>query len=406
MHIFTVSCRAFSICAAALLSSCGGSQPPLSVSRQVFASQPSSARQTYNILHKFGGSGDGWYPSAALINVRGTLYGTTAKGGSHNAGTVFSITKSGEETILHSFGGRNDGVQPFAPLIDVNGTLYGTTSVGGLSDAGTVFSITPAGNEKVLYSFSPGALDGSMPYAGLIDVKGTLYGTTSQGGDHTCGGISCGTVFSITTSGTEKVLYSFGRQATSRNGNDGSYPVAELREVSGLLYGTTSQGGKYGRGTVFDITIYGGESVLYSFGTRRFFDGTDPSSALINVNGTLYGTTVNGGAYDDSGTVLSITTGGREKVIHSFSGSDGSWPYEGLIDVRGALYGTTSRGGVNNAGTVFSMTTSGKENLLHSFGNGSGKHPVAELLELGGRLYGTTYGVTARRSGNVFSLTP
>jgi uncharacterized repeat protein (TIGR03803 family) len=403
IHVFTVSCRALSVCVAALLAGCGGSQPQLSVSPAGFASQPWSARQAYNILHKFGGAGDGWYPSAALINVKGTLYGTTAKGGSHNAGTVFSITKSGGETVLHSFGGRNDGVQPFAPLINVNGTLYGTASAGGAHEAGTVFSITPAGNEKVLYSFGTSILDGAVPYAGLIDVKGMLYGTTSQGGEYdVClGRLSCGTVFSITTSGTERVLYSFGRQT-----DDGFYPVASLVQFHGALYGTTSQGGTYGRGTVFSVGTFGGGGVVYSFGANHFFDGTNPSSALVKVNGTLYGTTVNGGAYDDSGTVFSITKGGREKVIHSFNGSGGSWPYAGLSDVKGTLYGTTSQGGVNNVGTAFSITTRGKETVLHSFGDGSGKHPVAGLLELGGTLYGTTYGVTAHRSGNVFSLSP
>jgi uncharacterized repeat protein (TIGR03803 family) len=106
-----------SICAAAaLLAGCGGLQPPLGVSPQGVASRQSPA-QAYAILHKFGGSGDGWYPSAALINVKGTQYGTTVEGGSRNAGTAFSSTKSGDETVLHSFGGSGDGVQPFAGLL-------------------------------------------------------------------------------------------------------------------------------------------------------------------------------------------------------------------------------------------------------------------------------------------------
>jgi uncharacterized repeat protein (TIGR03803 family) len=367
--------------------------------------QQSVERQAYHILHKFDGKSDGAKPSAALIDIKGTLYGTTANGGSKDAGTVFSITKSGEETVLHSFGGSGDGAQPFAGLIDVDGTFYGTTSAGGAYYYGTVFSVTPNGVEKVLYSFNDRPIDGGIPYAGLIDVKGTLYGTTSQGGDHTCNGIGCGTVFSITTSGTEKVLCNFGRQATSRAGDDGSYPVAGLLYAGGLLYGTTSQGGKYGRGTIFSLTTAGGESVKYSFGANRFFDGTNPSSALIHVQGALYGTTVNGGAYGDHGTVFSITTDGVEKVVRSFNGSGGSRPYAGLVAVDGTLYGTTSQGGENNAGTVFGITTRGKKTVLHNFGNGSGKNPVTGLLSIGKTLYGTTYG--ARNSdGNVFSLTP
>ena len=397
------SLLAASLCGCSTIAS--SAQPPVPSFRpQAEIPQPALDGPAYRILHKFGGSGDGWFPASALINVKGTLYGTTARGGSNNAGTVYSITKSGEETVLHSFGAPGDGAQPYAPLVYVNGSLYGTTSAGGTNNVGVVFSITPAGVEKVLHTFGPlQGPDGAVPYAGLINVRGTLYGTTSQGGlyEECPGRLTCGTVFSITTSGVEAVVYSFGHRV-----NDGFAPVAALLNDHGTLYGTTSEGGNFGRGTIFEIT-YGSFTSLYSFGANRFFDGTAPSSALIDVNGSLYGTTTNGGAYSDGGTVFNITKGGRrEKVIHSFNGADGGWPTAGLIDVQGILYGATSQGGMKNVGTIFSMTTSGKEKVLLSFGNGSGKHPVASLFELGGTLYGTTYGVTSHRSGNVFALTP
>ena len=106
--------------------------------------------------------------------------------------------------MIHSFGNGTDGITPSAGLIDVRGTLYGTTIAGGASGAGTVFSITPSGKEKVLYSFGKGT-DGAGPAASLIDVNGTLYGTTQYGGTYSCdSGGSCGTIFSITPSGTEK----------------------------------------------------------------------------------------------------------------------------------------------------------------------------------------------------------
>jgi len=60
--------------------------------------------------------------------------------------------------------------------------LYGTTEFGGTYDNGTVFSVNPnTGAETVLHSFGSGA-DGEYPIASLIDVKGTLYGTTEEGG--------------------------------------------------------------------------------------------------------------------------------------------------------------------------------------------------------------------------------
>jgi uncharacterized repeat protein (TIGR03803 family) len=129
-------------------------------------------------------------------------------------------------------------------MININGTLYGTTTYGGTIGWGTVFSITPGGEEKVVYSFS--GTDGQFPYASLIEVKGTLYGTTEEGGTY---GAGAGTVFSLDpSSGSENVLHSFG------NGTDGVAPRARLIKVNGTLYGTTMLGGANGDGTVFAIT--------------------------------------------------------------------------------------------------------------------------------------------------------
>jgi uncharacterized repeat protein (TIGR03803 family) len=95
-------------------------------------------------------------------------------------GTLFAISRSGKETVIHNFGGPPDGANPSADLIDVNGTLYGTTSSGGANNGGTVFAVTASGAETVLHSFG-GSNDGSDPVAGLVSVKGTLYGTTLYG---------------------------------------------------------------------------------------------------------------------------------------------------------------------------------------------------------------------------------
>jgi uncharacterized repeat protein (TIGR03803 family) len=113
---------------------------------------------------------------------------------------------------------------------------------------GTVFSITISGAEKVLHSFGSGS-DGKYPYASLIELKGKLYGATYEGGAYSayCSHNGCGTVFSITPGGTEKVLHNF-------RGPDGAFPVASLVNVRGTLYGTTQAGGTYGRGTVFALT--------------------------------------------------------------------------------------------------------------------------------------------------------
>jgi uncharacterized repeat protein (TIGR03803 family) len=131
-------------------------------------------------------------------------------------------------------------------LIDVNGTLYGTTMNGGGSNLGAVFTITTSGHESVLYAFQKGS-DGANPEASLTDVNGMLYGTTTSGGAY-CRDINCGTVYSITTSGAEQVLHSFGA-----NG-DGVHPGSGLTEVNGTLYGTTAGYQRHAHSTVFALT--------------------------------------------------------------------------------------------------------------------------------------------------------
>ncbi len=401
-------------------------QPPIvapGALPQTSALATSTNRTHYKVLYSFSGGSDGSNPVAPLIYVGGTLYGETEAGGPYSCelykgcGTVFSVTLGGVEKVLHTFGAGSDGRFPRAGLIEVRGTLYGTTFLGGSHicyassgkyyfSCGTVFSMTKNGTEKVLHSFE--GTDGANPSAGLIHVKGALYGTTGSGGGNICysdSGFSCGTVFSVTTGGTEEVLHSF------RARPDGAYPAAGLIYVGGKLYGTTFGGGRHGDGAVFTITTRGAEKVLHGFGAGS--DGRGPSAGLIDVGGTLYGTTENGGAYTcgshgaHCGTVFSIVPGGTEKVLHSFgSGSDGANPIGSLIELNGKLYGTTVNGGAYGGGTVFSITPGGKEKVRHSFGAGyDGGGPEAGMIDAGGTLYGTTVGGGTDGRGTVFALT-
>ncbi len=158
--------------------------------------------------------------------------------------------------MLHSFGASPDGQDPSSGLAAVNNTLYGTTPFGGAtngaaSNGGTVFSVTTSGTETALYSFC--CLNGTQPYGGLTNVNGTLYGTTGNGGNtniNQCPSPSAyGTVFTLSTSGAETLLHTF-----LNNSSDGGNPDAALVDVNGILYGTTENGGAYGGGTVFSIT--------------------------------------------------------------------------------------------------------------------------------------------------------
>ncbi len=362
------------------------------------------------VLYSFKGGNDGAYPDAGLIAVDGTLYGTTSEGGgsgcsqNNGCGTVFKVTTAGVETVLHAFKGAPDGSYPTGALINVHGTLYGTAGGGGTGNSdGTVFKVTTEGAETTLYSFQ-GGTDGAGPSAGLIDLGGTLYGTTEAGGNGN--GVSgYGTVFKVTKTGAETVLYAF------KGTPDGRAPLAALINVGGTLYGTTELGGdpgcasqNYGCGTVFKVTTAGAETVLYSFTGGS--DGRNPFAGLTKVGDALYGTTFEGGSDTceppvGCGTVYSLTMAGAETVVYSFQSShDGLFPYAGLTKLGDKFYGTTLNGGKGcskhgDCGTAFSLTKAGVEKIVYRFAGhdgGDGEHPLAGLINLDGTLYGTTAG--------------
>jgi len=284
-----------------------------------------------------------------LTVLNGTLYGTTYGGGSSSYGTIFKITTAGSESVIYSFKGTPDGEGPHAGLTALNGALYGTTEFGGTTcpdygslGCGTVFKVTSSGIESVLYSFK-GTPDGEGPYAGLTELRGSLYGTT------VLGGLGVGTVFAASTSGTENVLYSF------KGAPDGAEPFAGLTVLSSTLYGTTPVGGTSGYGTVFAVSTSGTETVPYSFKGGK--DGEGPSAPVIAVKGALYGTTDSGGDSECTcGTVFETNVSGTEHVLYAFKGNpDGANPFGGLTLLNRKLYGTTDVGGYGD-GTVFSIS--------------------------------------------------
>jgi uncharacterized repeat protein (TIGR03803 family) len=273
------------------------------------------------------------------------------------------------------------GRNPVAPLLYLNGALYGTSAYGGdRNGVGTAFGIDPDGLIKVLHVFQGGP-GGNEPFSGLTLVSGILYGTTYEGGTY-----GYGTIFRLTTSGQYRMLYSF-NFANSKTGSAG--PLGNLVDVNGTLYGTAISGASCDCGVVYSVSTKGEMRILHYFSGP---DGSSPMAGLLNVSGILYGTTSAGGTYN-KGTVFRISTSGAEKVLFSFKGHDGAYPEASLVAVSGKLYGTTTAGGSRDSGIVFRMTTGGNEfAILHSFSdeNGDGAHPAAGLIDVGGVLYGTT----------------
>jgi len=398
----------------------------------LFVSNISSAKAgTETVLYSFCSQtncADGDGPNAGLINVKGTLYGTTEYGGAYGGGTIFALDPtSGAETVLYSFCSQAncaDGTAPKANLIHVGGKLYGETLSGGNNGYGTVFSLTlKTGTEKVLHSFCSQAncADGATPYAGLLNVNGTLYGTAANGGSLCM--TNCGVVFALDrTTGQETVLHSFG------NAPDGAEPFGQLLDVSGTLYGTTAMGGASGLGTLFSLDLAtNAEQVLHSFAGG--LDGISPATQPIDVGGILYGTTNFGGGnscfdFNGCGTVYSFDPAtGVETVLYRFCGQancgDGWLSVASLINVKGKLYSTTLGGGTGNCtyygipgcGTVFAFDLkTGRESVTYPFcslaGCVDGDQPPNDLINVNGTLYSVAYAGGANGAGVVFAFSP
>jgi len=204
------------------------------------------------------------------------------------------------------------------------------------------------------------------------------------------------------TGQTYTILHTF-------KGIDGARPQASLiLDAKGNLYGTTEEGGTFGLGTVFRLDATGRERVLHSFsGTGG--DGAYPWARVIRDSvGTLYGTTWKGGAYG-YGTVFKLNKSGTETILYAFTGgADGASPFSGLVrDTAGNLYGTTSAGGDFGYGTIFKVNTGGAETVLHSFAGPrtDGQSPMADLLrDATGNLFGTTFYGGTYGPGTVFEV--
>jgi len=386
----------------------------------VFKITPSGTLTTvYNFCSQSGCT-DGAEPSAGLIQAtNGDLYGTTQSGGVEDDGTVFKITPSGTLTTLYKFcetSGCPDGYSPEAGLLQAsNGNFYGTTYLGGAHADGTIFKMTAAGALTTLHTFD--GTDGAYPArgVGLMQASnGSLYGLTEYYG--TNGG---GTVFEMTTGGTLTTLYSFCKVVNGLGYcTDGERPEGGLVQATdGNFYGVTETGGANDSGTVFKITPTGTLTTLYSFCSvvvnSTCTDGASPTGGLIQAtDGNLYGITDGGGA-NTGGTVFEITLGGTLTTLYSF-GSNGSNPgYAGLVqDTGGAFYGTTGYGGSflsvcpSGCGTIFDLsaglgpfvalqTTSGKEGAkIGILGQGFSSSSVVK--------FGGTQATTIALTGTTF----
>ncbi|MGB8010135.1 MAG: choice-of-anchor tandem repeat GloVer-containing protein [Terriglobales bacterium] len=375
----------------------------------LFSAAQSARAQNLKFLYNFTGGADGNGPDAGLVgDGDGNFYGTTWGGGAYGWGTVYKVTNKGVETVLYNFTNGADGAYPADALLrDKHGNLFGTTYWGG-AGAGVVFKVARDGTETVLHTFGGG--EGAWPVADLVlDAEGNLYGTAAE-----LGPAGYGTVFGLTPEGALTVLHGF---AGWFHGDGREPDGGVVRDAEGNLYGTTKFGGVgrcgAGCGTVFEVSPDGVETVLHTFTTAPGEGAFPVADLVMDGEGNLYGTTVNGGiasGYGGHGTVFELTPEGTERVLHDFGDRpDGRWPLGGLVmDAQGNLYGTTYAGGAYGGGTVFEITPAGAEIVLYNFTKKKpgGYHPWSRLVwDKRGRLYGTTQSGGTYGAGTVFRLT-
>jgi uncharacterized repeat protein (TIGR03803 family) len=268
--------------------------------------------------------------------------------------------------VLHSFGGVGDGVEPLGVRQGSDGSLYGTTSGGGAdtNGYGTVFKLNNDGTGySILHSFGGGA-DGQYPSDALVEgADGALYGSAYGGGAYTNQyGAGLGVIIKLNKDGSGyKVLYNFGAIT-----NDGVGPSTLLKGSDGTFYGTTGAGGAYNDGTVFRLNADGsGYAVLHTFNPNAD-GGQSPGGLVEGRDGALYGTTYFGGPLTNKyrfgeglGTLFKLNKDGSGfTVLHNFTnaGGDGRYPARLLTQGRdGAFYGTTTEGGEFGPGTFFKL---------------------------------------------------
>jgi uncharacterized repeat protein (TIGR03803 family) len=368
-------------------------------------------------LYSFTGGDDGATPLAGLTLTNGTLYGTASEAGSNFLGTVFAISTTGSQfTNLYAFTGVDDGAVPEAGLILSGNTLYGTTLSGGSTGYGTVFAINTDGSGFTnLYGFTGGD-DGANPAAGLIVAGNTLYGTAVNGG-----ATNNGTVFAINTDGSGfTTLHSFSGLDSNVHNSDGVNPQAGLVLSGNTVFGTAEFGGM-NYGTVFAINTNGASfSTLLTFNLNFngfIFQGNDdgatPQGGMVLSGHTLYGTASDGGN-GGGGTVYSIQDNGSNfTTLYNFTGgNDGAFPVAGLILSGNTLYGAAEHNGSGQSGVLFSIGTNGSNfTVIYSFSqtslnfsNADGAFPAANLLLSGNRLYGTAQFGGDSGSGTIFAV--
>jgi len=383
---------------------------------------PVLSQVNHQVIYSFASPGpQGYYPYTPLVYRAGKFFGTTNNGGQEqcNCGVIFELApKTGggwNYKVLHTFQSTPDGANPAWNIVfDSTGNLYGTAPFAGAFGHGAVYELSPSANGSwtysILYNF---ATTGDARYPGglTIDAAGNLYGAGGGGANE------AGAIFELSHGAggawTESVIYNF------IGTGDGSGPNANWSlDALGNLYGTTGGGGANSLGTVFKLTPgIGGEWTETTLFSPDVSLGIAITQTLDDA-GNIYCTTFPGNGVTNLGAVFELTPNSdgtwSNTTLHTFVKSKGGeWPKGALtLSANGTLYGTTQDGGANGLGTIYALKPgSGGTwmfNDIYSFAGGTadGGLPLVGVTLENGSLYGTTIIGGAYSSGTIFKLTP
>jgi hypothetical protein len=152
----------------------------------------------------------------------------------------------GVQTIVTSF--AYDGLSQGGLTLDKSGNVYGTLT-GGVTDDGEVFELSGTNDQTFTVLATFNGSNGSTPLAGLtVDANGNIFGTTSQGGLY-----NDGTVFEI--SGANHQTFT-----TLLNYNSGNSNLGLIDGLTADQYGNLYTGAgtvSVGAGEVIELTNTG-----------------------------------------------------------------------------------------------------------------------------------------------------
>jgi uncharacterized repeat protein (TIGR03803 family) len=352
-------------------------------------------------------------PRGITLGRDGVFYGGTVFGGTSNQGTLYRYTPGGPvEVLVHftgtngSFRGRMAGRQL---LLARDGRFYGVTERGGIHDLGTLFRFDPnSESDRMTTLWDFGGPDGSEPMAGLIEDHqrdGVFYGGTQFGGS---GG--SGTLFQLEVKPGGPQL----KTLVHLTGDGGSAPgrrlvsaMAQTRD--GTLYGTTPEGGAANGGTVFRMPVNGPFTSLVSFGQPPWPFYNPTGGITLGLDGNLYGSCAL--ERDGHGAIFRMSPAGELQIVARFGRPNGTQPASTLVCAPdGTFYGTTLLGGTHQRGTLFKFTSTGELTTLLSFpdlgGPTSGGPWGLPTLGTDGNLYSTIEAAGPGQNGVLYRVTP